>query len=262
MAYSVFVVPRIYLAVFDMAATTVDDIISRPGLEEKLPLVISAYETALEKAGIRLSFDELNLCRGKDKIEIFREKVAKYRTDLSGEEQQKLAQNLHDNEFVPALLENVQYLKEMPGTSETFDYLQKRGVYVATGSGFPSVVTDAINEKLGWKKRRLVNFATCGEKAGGGRPKPNMINQALVEAQLLPRETDLSKRVEGFGYSVVLKVGDTLEDIHEGNNVGATTVAVSSGTQGVEMLLQGQPKVILPSIAALPNYLDNHGYFR
>ena len=251
-------VPEIKVALFDMAATTVDDMVEKPGLEGKLPLVISAYGDAFKKGGVEMPFDELNDCRGRDKIEVFKEKVAKYRTDLKPEEQEGLAQYLHDNEFVPALLSNVQYLKEIPGTTETFQYLKEQGIYVATGSGFPQVVTDAINQQLGWKEKGLVDFGTCGASAGGGRPKPNMINATLIAAEILPKEIDLSKQQERFDYSIVLKVGDTEEDINEGKSVGATIIAVSSGTQSIEKLVNVGPKVVLPSVAALPNYLMNH----
>lgn len=248
----------IRVALFDMAGTTVDDLIQKPNFSSSVPLVIGAYDSAFRKGGVELSFDELNGYRGKNKIDVFRAVMQKYRTDLSNEERNSLAQRLHDEEFVPALLENVPYLKEMPGTSDLFAYLKEQGVYVATGSGFPQVVTDAINRQLGWQERGLVQFGICGETAGGGRPKPNMINATLVAAGVLPKETDLSKKVEGFDYSVLLKTGDTTEDIYEGNNVGATVIAVSSGTQSVETLVQAGSRVVLPSVAALRLYLDNH----
>ena len=71
---------------------------------------------------------------------------------------------------------------------------------------------------------------------------------------------DKSRIAAGFDYKVVLKVGDTVEDIHEGQIAGATTVAVVSGTQTLETLLKENPTVILPSIAVVPLYLQNHGY--
>lgn len=257
---SLIEMPRIRVAFFDMAATTVDDMVKKPGFEGKLPLVISAYGDASKKGGVELPFDELNACRGRDKIEVFREKVTKYRTDIPEEARMELAQQLHDQEFVPALLENVPYIKEMTGTTETFAYLKDHAIYVATGSGFPPEVTDAINQKLGWKEKGLVDFGTCGARAGGGRPKPHMINQVLVEAGMLPADTDLSKAVPEFDYAVLLKIGDTLEDIHEGQAVGATVIAVSSGTQSVDTLVKGNPKVVLPNVQAVPIYLQNHGY--
>ena len=88
-----------------------------------------------------------------------------------------------------------------------------------------------------------------------------MINEVLVAANLLPKRTVLSRRVKGFDYSIVLKVGDTVKDVQEGLGVGATTIAVSSGTQSIEKLVKAGPKLVLPGVAALPQYLENHGYF-
>jgi phosphoglycolate phosphatase-like HAD superfamily hydrolase len=278
-------IAKIKVAYFDIAGTTVDDTVEKPGYEGKLPLIISAYNDAFKKGDIEMPFDELNDCRGRDKIEVFGEKVYMHRRDLTSQtdkefqehllgindgkfspkwlssKQKELAQYLHDKEFVPALLNNIHFIREMPGTTETFDYLKNRGVFIATGSGFPPEVTDAINEKLGWREKGLVDYATCGAKAGGGRPKPNMINDILVAAGLLPSGIDLSIKQLGFDYSILLKVGDTVKDIEEGRNVGAVTIAVSSGTQSVEKLMSPQPTAVLPNVATIPQYLENHGYF-
>jgi phosphoglycolate phosphatase-like HAD superfamily hydrolase len=87
-----------------------------------------------------------------------------------------------------------------------------------------------------------------------------MINAALIAAGLLPQGIDKSKKQDGFDYRTILKVGDTVEDIKEGQSVGATTVAVSSGTQTIDTLVKAQPIVVLPNVAAVPLYLKNHGY--
>jgi phosphoglycolate phosphatase-like HAD superfamily hydrolase len=278
-------IKKIKVACFDMAGTTVDDTVEKPEYKDKLPLVISAYSDAFKKGGIEIPFDELNDCRGRDKIEVFQEKVYMYRRDLASEtdkefqehlsqvynnklnpkwlsrRQKELVQYLHDKEFVPALLANISFIREMPGATETFEYLKYRGVFIATGSGFPPEVTDAINEKLGWRKKGLVDYATCGVKAGGGRPRPNMINDILVAAGLLPSGIDLAAKQPGFDYSILLKVGDTIKDIEEGRNVGAVTIAVSSGTQSVEKLVSANPTAVLPKVASIPQYLESHGYF-
>ena len=251
---------KLEVALFDMTGTTVNDVIRRPDLEEPLPLVISAYQDAFKAGGIEMPFDELNDCRGRDKREVFEEKVKKYRTNLAGEDQLALADRLHDS-FVTSLLRDLEYVHEMPGTSEVFKYLKGRGIFVAIGSGFPYVVAKAINEKLAWKEMGLVDFVTCGESVGGGRPRPNMINHVLVSAGYLPKGIDLSKPVGEFDYSIVLKVGDTVKDMEEALNVGARALAVLTGTQGREKLerVVGKGRMI-QSIRELPEYLERRGY--
>ena len=57
-----------------------------------------------------------------------------------------------------------------------------------------------------------------------------------------------------------LKVGDTVQDVAEGRNVGALTLAVTSGTQSAETLEKAGPVAVLPSVAELPDWLVAHGY--
>ena len=76
-----------------------------------------------------MSFDEVNDCRGRDKLEVFREKVAKHRPDLA-----------KDSEAVESLAESCSrtlcacitiQCRECSGssrTTEAFEYLKSRGV--------------------------------------------------------------------------------------------------------------------------------------
>ena len=62
----------------------------------------------------------------------------------------------------------------------------------------------------------------------------------------------------GFDYRQVLKVGDTVQDVAEGLHVGALTIAVASGTHTADALCRTGPAAVLPSVAALPEYLVAH----
>ena len=52
----------------------------------------------------------------------------------------------------------------------------------------------------------------------------------------------------------------TVQDVAEGCNVGALTIAVASGTQTAKTLEEAGPAAVLPSVAELPNWLVTHGY--
>ena len=54
--------------------------------------------------------------------------------------------------------------------------------------------------------------------------------------------------LSSFGYSVVMKVGDTAKDAQEGLNVGALTIITLEGTQTREQLER---------TAGMPNYFVN-----
>ena len=61
-------VPKIKVALFDMAGTTVDDMVEKPMSERRLPLVIAAYQDAFRQGGLEISYEELNDCRGRDNL--------------------------------------------------------------------------------------------------------------------------------------------------------------------------------------------------
>lgn len=242
----------ITLAMFDMAATTVDDTV------DGRPLVLQSFADSFASAGVSVPWEVLNAQRGKDKRQVFEVLLASH-GGLGGTALAQTAQALLQD-FTTRLLHNVERLREMPGASAAFAMLQARGVFVALGSGFPLDVTQAIVAHLGWSAAGLVDFVTCGEAAGGGRPQPHMINCALQAAGLLSPSHAVDRVLPDVDYRQVLKVGDTLQDIAEGLRVGALTIAVASGTQTAETLTQAGPAAVLPSVVDLPDYLLSRGY--
>jgi phosphonatase-like hydrolase len=240
------------LALFDMAATTVDDTI------DGRPLVLQSFADSFDVARVPVPWDVLNAQRGKDKHEVFRTLLASH-GGLHGDTLEHTAQRLLDL-FTAQLLRNVERLREMPGATAAFRFLKQHGVFIALGSGFPLDVTQAIARHLGWTTSGLVDYVTCGEAAGAGRPHPHMLHRALQAAGLLPPDSPVDRVLPDFDYSQVLKIGDTVQDIAEGRNVGALTLAVTSGTQTAATLEQAGPAAVLPSVAALPDWLIAHGY--
>jgi phosphoglycolate phosphatase-like HAD superfamily hydrolase len=87
-----------------------------------------------------------------------------------------------------------------------------------------------------------------------------MINRALQAAHLLPAHSPVDRVLPDVDYRRVLKVGDTVQDVAEGLQVGAITIAVASGTQTAEVLARAGAVAVLPSVAALPDYLVAQGY--
>lgn len=240
------------LALFDMAATTVDDTI------DGRPLVLQTFADCLRQVQVTVPWEVLNAQRGKDKLEVFRLLLATYGA-VQGEALEDTAQQLLQD-FTAQLLRNVSCLHEIPGTTTTFTVFKQHKIFIAVGSGFPLPVTTAIADHLGWLPAGLVDYVTCGEAAGAGRPHPHMLNLCLQAAGLLDAATPIAQPVAGFDYRCVLKVGDTVQDVAEGRNVGALTIAVASGTQSAATLQQAGAAVVLPSVAALPAYLEAQGY--
>ena len=147
----------ITLALFDMAATTVDDTINGR------PLVLQSFDDSFNTVHVTVPWEVLNAQRGKDKLEVFRTLLASH-GGLQGEALEQTAQRLLEH-FTAQLLRNVERLREMPGATTAFRFLKQRGVFIALGSGFPLDVTQAIAGHFGWTTSGLVDYVTCGEAA-------------------------------------------------------------------------------------------------
>jgi phosphonatase-like hydrolase len=218
---------KIKLAVFDMAGTTVDDLV------DGVPLVLKCYDDAFRAHGVSVPMEVLNEQRGRDKWTVIRE--------LGGDKAEEIYK-----QFLSALNENTGKVKEIRGASETFRFLNGRGVKVVTGSGFPAEVAEAIAERLGWIKGGLINAWVSSEQVGASRPDPAMILYAMKK----------------FGVKdpkAVVKVDDTAIGIEEGLNAGAVTVGVLTGTQSVQRLEAAGPDTVLGSVRELPGYLQRRG---
>jgi phosphonoacetaldehyde hydrolase len=223
----VVTVARIRLAVFDMAGTTVDDVI------DGMPLVLRSYDDAFRRHGVEVPMETLNDMRGRDKREVI--------NMLGGDKAPAIYKD-----FVEMLQANIGRVKEIYGTSDTFRWLRGHGVAVGVESGFPAVVTHDIVKHLCWEESGLIDYWTCSEIVDEERPSPAMIRRTMRHCHIRdPAE--------------VVKVDDTAIGIEEGHNAKAHMVAVLTGTQRREKLEAAKPDAILPSIRELPDYLQGKG---
>ncbi len=218
---------KIKLAVFDMAGTTVDDVI------DGMPLVLRSYDAAFRRHGVEIPMETLNDMRGRDKKEVI--------TMFGGDNAQVIYRD-----FVEILTANVARVKEIQGTSETFKWLKEHGVAVGVESGFPAIVTHDIIKHLRWQEDCLIDYWTCSEIVEEERPSPAMIRRTMRHCHI----RDPNK---------VLKVDDTAIGIEEGHNAKVYTVAVLTGTQRREKLEAAKPNAILLSIRELQAYLLDNG---
>jgi beta-phosphoglucomutase-like phosphatase (HAD superfamily) len=210
---------RIRVAVLDIAGTTVaDDVGGRP-------FVLAVYERVLAEVGIELPPEELNEKRGLDKREVLRavlgQRLSLDETALEAEAERLLRL------FETCSRDLLGRVRPMPGALAACRWLEERGIYLALASGLPQSIALAMARATGLFEPGPVDYVTSGEKAGGGRPGPEMINDVLIHG--------------GF---------------REGRRIGAMTVAVASGTHGPERLRREKPLQILPSIADLPRFLE------
>lgn len=219
----------IRLAMFDMAGTTVNDVV------EGYPLVIGATKRAFARHGIVLPVEWINAQRGREKKEM----IAGLLRESGGPA--TLLERIYAT-FLAELERGLAAVTEIEGAGEVFQKLRRRGIKVGLGSGFPTDVVDKILSHLGWRAQGLVDYYASAEQVGEGRPSPKMIQMAMAEIGIAdPRE--------------VVKIGDTVMDIQEGKNAGVWTVAVLTGSQARRQLAAAGPDYILPSIRELPPLL-------
>lgn len=220
------------LAVFDLAGTTLDDLV------EGQPIVIAAIRGAFARAGINVSIGAINARRGLDKSEAIRSLCEEMATnnvsDASDVDELTRRVKGYFREALNQIMLSSE-LNEMPGTSSTFQALRERGVAIFIASGFAQETANAVVKRLGWQVDGVVHAR---------RPRPD----AVLEAMRWRGITDPGQ---------VVKVGDTVADIAEGKSAGVWTVAVLSGTQAEASLRQAGPDFILPGVQDLPGLLTS-----
>ncbi len=218
---------QIRLVVFDMAGTTVDDVI------EGVPLVLRSYDEAFRRRGVVVPMEVLNEQRGRDKRTVIEE--------FGGDKAPQIYED-----FLRTLMENIGRVREVDGASGVFRFLKEHGVRVALSTGFPRDVAEGILGRLGWVDSGLVDYWVCSETVGASRPDPAMIRAAMRHFGIDdPRS--------------VVKVDDTAKGVEEGLNAGAITIGVLTGTQGRERLESAGAAAVLQSVRELPLYLEERG---
>lgn len=217
------------LAVFDLAGTTLDDIV------DGQPLAVSAICDAFEREGFKVSGDAVTPYRGLEKREAIARLYRELRGDVHNEESGSAMVERIYSHFLEALNEILRQgpLSEVPGTSGTFMQLRSRGVAIAISSGFPTQIMYDLVGRLGWQVDAVVPAQ---------RPSPDAVYQAM-------RATGVPAAAQ------VVKVGDTVADVEEGRRAGVWTVAVLTGTQQEGALRAAGPDFVLSSVADIPGLL-------
>ena len=215
---------RIKLAIFDMAGTTVDDVI------DGVPLVLKSYDDAFQSFGITIPMNVLNAQRGRDKRAVINEFGGSHADDIY-------------EYFEKQLLANVTRLHEINGVNELFTFLHNHSISVAVCSGFPEIITQKIVDHLRWMDQELIDYWTCSEIIGKSRPDPSMINSIM-------KHFGINEPLQ------VIKIDDTAKGLEAGIRAGVITIGVLTGTQTREHLEAAQPLAILTSITEIPVYLQ------
>lgn len=107
----------------------------------------------------------------------------------------------------------LEYANLIPGTLETVAYCREYGLKIGSTTGYSRTVMETLRPiaaARGYEPDALV----CPDDVTVGRPAPYMIYSNAIHLQVYP-------------LSAIVKVGDTLPDIAEGQNAGCWTVGLS-----------------------------------
>ncbi len=227
----------IQLVVFDMAGTTIEDSGGR---------VLRCLIETTRSLDLPGTEEELNALMGMDKREVFG-LLAERRYPQDVVRANQVADSALTN-FVARMRATYEdKLTPMPGVEETFTFLRKRGISVATDTGFDATIGGLIMERLNWLGR-LVDCAIYSSDVSRGRPAPYMIFRAM-------------ERLNVHDVRQVMKIGDSPSDLEEGMNAGCgEVIGVLSGAHTAITLGAYPHTRLIQSVADLPLLFDKKGY--
>ena len=204
---------QIKMAVFDWAGTTVDYGSSAP---------MEVFKMVFDEAGIFLTRNEINGPMGMEKKTHIRSLLSletagrqwneKYGRDWNEDDVNTL--NVRFEEKLYEVVAN--YSTPIDGVVETVKELRDRGIKIGSTTGYNhQMMTKVIPaaKELGYEPDCIVT----PDITGLGRPTPFMLNECMRVLNVYPPKA-------------VVKVGDTITDIHEGKNAGAWSIGILVGS--------------------------------
>jgi phosphonatase-like hydrolase len=220
---------EIKLVVFDLAGTVIEDTGQVP----------AAFTAALRSHGIEVTSDSIREVRGASKREVIQRFVERR---LGGSEANVFA---HTEEIYNSFRSTLAGIygqdgvREIAGATETFTWLQQRGVRVVLNTGFDRTITELLLNSMRWDGN-LINSAVCGDDVAQGRPAPYLIFHAMEMSGV----TSVHQ---------VANIGDTVLDLQAGHNAGVRyNIGVLSGAHKREQLEQEPHTYLVSSVAELP----------
>ncbi len=200
--------------VFDWAGTTVD-------YGSLAPVV--AFKAAFNTKSIYPTDDEIRQFMGMSKwdhigemlqLPTIRQQWEDEYGELPQEEDRKELYKMFESALMAHLVKQTT-LK--PGLLEVIEYLDDSGIQYATTTGYTPEMMEEVQHgaaALGYKPDLVL---TSADVDNNGRPAPDMIQKIMKDLEIdLPQD--------------IIKVGDTIVDIEEGQNAGTKTIGIVEGS--------------------------------
>jgi phosphonatase-like hydrolase len=220
---------EVKLVVFDLAGTVIED-------SGQVP---AAFTAVLRNHEIEITSESLREVRGSSKREVIQRFVERQPGISTAEVLAHTEEIYNSFRCTLAGMYEKDGVREIAGATETFTWLQQRGVRVALNTGFDRTITELLLNSMRWDGD-LINAVVCGDDVAQGRPAPYLIFRAMEMSGV----TSVHQ---------VTNVGDTVLDLQAGQNAGVRyNIGVLSGAHKREQLERELHTHLLSSVAMLP----------
>lgn len=211
---------------FDVIGTTV--------LEKDPETVVHCVEAAFQLHDIYPSRSLITANRGREKQEMINLILREMKADSS------IGPAVYQS-FHKQFYDRLDNFQARPEAMLLFETLKNKGILVGIGTGLSADLLGLIKQGVGWHEFPF-DYEGHSSSRMRGRPHPDMI-------------IDMMSRLSIDHPHHLLKVGDTVSDIQEGQNAGVRTVALLAHTQPDEMLTQQRPDYIIQNLNEVLNLL-------
>jgi phosphonatase-like hydrolase len=223
----------ISMVVFDMAGTTVN--------EDNV--VYKTLQKAINKKGFDFTLDQvLAEGAGKEKLEAIQSILKVYARNRDKD----LANEIY-TDFMDLLSKAYQDIDVLPqpNAEELFQILKERNIRVILNTGYNADIAESLVKKLGWKKGKEYDSLITSSDVEKNRPDPEMIDLAMdIYGVIDPKK--------------VIKVGDSIIDIEEGQNAGCgLNVGITTGAHTFLQLQSANPDYIINDLMELVPIIDH-----
>lgn len=223
----------IKMVVFDMAGTTVNE----------NNVVYKTLRRAINEAGFNFTLDQvLEQGAGKEKLQAIKSILNVF----AEKDDAIMANGIYQN-FIVLLAEAYGTLEILPqnNAKELFLELNKRNILVILNTGYNTETALSLITKLRWRKGMEYDALVTATDVRNNRPNPDMILLAMKQFGITdPQE--------------VVKVGDSIIDVEEGQNAGCfLNIGVTTGAHTIEQLRSANPDYIIDDLLELLPIIDN-----
>jgi phosphonatase-like hydrolase len=220
------------MVVFDMAGTTVN--------EDNV--VYKTLQQSINKKGYDFSLDQvLAEGAGKEKLEAIKSILKVYAFNNNN----NLADEIYQD-FIILLSKAYEQTSVMPQPNalELFKILRDRNIKIVLNTGYNEETAELLIQKLGWKKGTQFDSLITSSDVENNRPDPEMI--------------DLAMDIYGIhDAGDVIKVGDSIIDIEEGQNAGCgLNIGITTGAHSFLQLQTANPDFIINDLLELVPIID------